>query len=688
MWLVFLLGVVLLTLVLWTPGYLLLRGAGMCRLQALSFAPAVGLTSYGVLGTLYAFGSLSTSWLGLVAPVTAASLFYYVVQRFCKHGNARDTRPIIGKHIEHNRTELPRSGSASNAMVLALYIVVALALTGWVFVKTLDGPASFGQFYDNYHHPLMVRQFIEDGLFSASNPFSDYPPLFFTPAALVGSMLQCEPTMALNIALVVFLGMLLPCGMFAFLSAILGPKTPGPAGSGSRLALICGAFTAPACAAFPWRLLVGALYPYLAGLVMALFAMAALVLLFSRLTTHKPRWILCTLWLSLGTAMAHPSAIFVCVILMVPFLISRLLRLTFPKHWSLRPPVARLLHVAICVGFAVVVCAGWIALNQSKAFAGVVGFPYWSAYGDVSQFFANLVTMGLNRLEAPQWIFAFMVFCGMVYCISTRTVRWTIGSFIFTLPFYYFSVCGDGSLRSLFIGFWYNDSYRIDPIVAIAAVPLASLGLSAIVQAVWRVFLNPENDTKTRQQRVLAIATVVAFSAINYLPSYQQGSEDSLQQQVTAFGAIRTMLAQANTLADTQSGLTGEELQFLNEVKSITKDDVVVNIPFDGSGFADGVSGVNVLYKRWDLRKDEVSSIQSGLKDIAFDTNVQRDVRSANAKYVLLLDQGTLSGENVYLPETMEDLDWTGLTELHDQTPGLSLVLSEGDMRLYRIDCA
>lgn len=36
--------------------------------------------------------------------------------------------------------------------MLALYIVVAVGVCFYVFVKTLDGAASFNQQYDNYAH--------------------------------------------------------------------------------------------------------------------------------------------------------------------------------------------------------------------------------------------------------------------------------------------------------------------------------------------------------------------------------------------------------------------------------------------------------------------------------------------------------------------------------------------------------
>ena len=61
-------------------------------------------------------------------------------------------------------------------------------------------------------------------------------------------------------------------------------------------------------------------------------------------------------------------------------------------------------------------------------------------------------------------------------------------------------------------------------------------------------------------------------------------------------------------------------------------------------------------------------------------------LRESGAQYLLMLDQGTLAKER-YMRHTVSyhPEDWTGLEAIDDQTPGLELLLGEGDMRLYRI---
>ena len=49
---------------------------------------------------------------------------------------------------------------------------------------------------------------------------------------------------------------------------------------------------------------------------------------------------------------------------------------------------------------------------------------------------------------------------------------------------FFICVVSDGTLRSLIDGFWYNDAYRIAALVALAGIPLASMGLCAICDLV------------------------------------------------------------------------------------------------------------------------------------------------------------------------------------------------------------
>ena len=62
-------------------------------------------------------------------------------------------------------------------------------------------------------------------------------------------------------------------------------------------------------------------------------------------------------------------------------------------------------------------------------------------------------------------------------------------------------------------------------------------------------------------------------------------------------------------------------------------------------------------------------------------------VRESGVQYVLLLDCGSGEGRTVSKLR-YEDADWEGIETINDETPGFTPVLSEGDMRLYRIDAA
>ena len=73
--------------------------------------------------------------------------------------------------------------------------------------------------------------------------------------------------------------------------------------------------------------------------------------------------------------------------------------------------------------------------------------------------------------------------------------------------------------------------------------------------------------------------------------------------------------------------------------------------------------------------------IRQSLSDIAEDDSVKQAVSDIGAEYVLKLD---VSESRPLLP--YDENDWIGITPIQDDTQGFEVVLSEGDMRLYRIE--
>ena len=81
-------------------------------------------------------------------------------------------------------------------------------------------------------------------------------------------------------------------------------------------------------------------------------------------------------------------------------------------------------------------------------------------------------------------------------------------------------------------------------------------------------------------------------------------------------------------------------------------------------------------------------AIRQGMDKITLDDDVRNAVASTGAEYLLLLDEGVPYDEGKWLTTYHEGYVplWAGLNNVTDETPGLELVLSEGDdMRLYKI---
>lgn len=141
-----------------------------------------------------------------------------------------------------------------------------------------------------------------------------------------------------------------------------------------------------------------------------------------------------------------------------------------------------------------------------------------------------------------------------------------------------------------------------------------------------------------------------------------------------------------------KSKLTGDEDLFVRKVlQQIPEGALIVNVPRDGSCNCYAVEGANVFFRRTHTtgRVDEEASeiVRLRLRDYAEDEEVQQLVEDLGIRYVLLLDREPSENPTTikmrYKPE-----DWYGIETIDENTPGFTLVYSEGDMRLYAVDAA
>ena len=170
-------------------------------------------------------------------------------------------------------------------------------------------------------------------------------------------------------------------------------------------------------------------------------------------------------------------------------------------------------------------------------------------------------------------------------------------------------------------------------------------------------------------------------------------------------GAIAAPLAATGSWVERQNDwgnesqlvLTGEERDFAREANELLPDGAVVaNAPNDGSAYLYGAEGMETAYRYltgYDGDDDtgetsESRLVRTALRDIASRDDVRVAAEKMGIEYVLLLDQGDPRGEDRrYLFSYGQD-DWSGIEGIADGTPGFEVVMSEGDMRLYRIEAA
>lgn len=135
--------------------------------------------------------------------------------------------------------------------------------------------------------------------------------------------------------------------------------------------------------------------------------------------------------------------------------------------------------------------------------------------------------------------------------------------------------------------------------------------------------------------------------------------------------------------------LTREKIDFISQVRSVVDEtDVIANIPYDGSCYAESVANLNLLFKNDEPYTDDFTAgwaiaIKNELANISHSDEIARIASEHSVRYVLLLGEdadtmGSWKG-------SFREQDWLGLSSISDETPGFKTVLSQGDMRLYEI---
>lgn len=673
-WGTFLIAYVTLAVTIFCPGYLALRGLRLSRQEALCMAPPVTLVAMLVMGLAYSLVGIRAGYALIVLPPLAAFLALFLLRRPWQHPSEADRM----------RSWLP----------LLAYVAVGVTMTFLFFCGNLEGNlAAFQPDNDNSFHLSLIKSIAQSGnysmlhasVYAASKvaPFSGggsfYPAVFHCVAATVVNLFGLSVSLAENALAAVTVSLVWPLACFWWMSHLF-PK--------DRTAVFGGAVACMVLIAFPWRFFAwGPLFPNMLSLAMVPGAAGTFMELAGCLSRKSGRRTQLLLFLVslVAIAAAHPNGVFTLGVLLAPYMVS--LICNFPARARKSRPHLRLLEAIL---FLVVVAAVWVVAYKLPALQSVVGY-IWTPYTDFGSGLFRSFTLQMAGNRAQSFV-AILLIVGIVASLRDwRQHAWLFALFAFTAVQFAVSASLTGTVRQLLCGFWYTDPNRIAANVALAGIPLIALGASQVLTLLQRAFRSSEplSEPAVLGLTLTVLGVLVGTSVMGHISELEPG----FQLSTTASYDFSNMLEYKYS-SKSPKGYSAEEQAFVDKVlKTVPKGTLLLNLPNDGSCFAYALQDANVYYKDVtspDIynvgQTDAAKLIRRNLNNLSSYKSVQDAVRSIDAHYLLVLDQGTGTEDPKHMLPTYLSREWRGIVSIDDSTPGFKVVLSEGDMRLYELE--
>ncbi|WEK62693.1 MAG: hypothetical protein P0Y60_08205 [Candidatus Microbacterium colombiense] len=447
-----------------------------------------------------------------------------------------------------------------------VWVAVAAAVVGWVAVVSfgIGAPGNPSQLYDALFHLNAVEFILQTGdasplhmtMVVPGQETSFYPTLWHALVSLVvpfaGSVVAATNTITVAVIALVW-----PVAL-ASLAAIAFPSRPSAA--------VWAPLVAFGFSVFPLGFLNwGVLYPNLLGTVLIPLLIAAVLSAFAPGVSPWGRSlrILIAVAAAGATASAHPSALLGAIAMLVPYLLWR--------AWG----IARAGGIATRIVLAVAVASALAVLGVVWILANVTTHEWLptqtmaQSFGEVA--FLSPVGRTAGLLLGP------LAAIGIWRVVKDRT-WWILGSYAVSIVLFviaaWFPVL---SVRSLFVGIWYDDTTRVGALIAIWGLPLAGLGAAVVSEwlfGAWR---------KGKRRRVVAVLALVAVAAASHAPM--------LRSDVRYLRGVSFLFT-----ADSQGLSPDEALLFERAAELLPDDSLVIGDPLTGAGLFYAYSGHAVVF--------------------------------------------------------------------------------------------
>lgn len=646
--------------IVFVPGFLIGRTAGVRGFALLALAPGLSVTAISASAVLAPLFGVPWS-IGPVLVMTALSMIFSWLAKFVwLRFRSRTALPNLKVHDPTVSRAVVRW-----APILSVTGAVALATaTLGVRLATAFGqPDSFSQTFDNVFHLNAIRFILDTGSGSSLNLANMtgggfYPAAWHDLVSLVVQLTDSPITVAVNVVNICIGALIWPLSCIYLARVIAGP---------TMLVTWTAAVLSAAFGAFPLLMVnFGVLYPNFLGIsfLPATLALGLISIgLGSKVTQTRFTALLVLGFTIPGLSLAHPSSLMALLAFMVPGVLFqwwKSLRISVSSHGYTTQLFVR--HGAIAVGAFAVFAFLWINVRPSKEAA------FWPAIQSPPNAVVEVLTS--SAIDQPfSWVVAILALVGLASVLLRPSKIWIFGIYATAALLYVVaSSFRSGRIRDLLTGIWYNDPPRLAALLPMVILPIAVLGAVELWTWIQHRLIRTSESFLSRQS--LIFRCLSALGIVVLLASTQQANVNAAQ----AAAASKYQIDAVSPL------LSSDELALLMRLDAhVPADSIIVGNPSNGSSLA------YAFADRKTLQLHILGAVPEGgqliydhLRDGLSNPDVCAAVRNLNVGYVLDFGRREVNfdQERPYGFLGLDDLASSGMVDLVD---------SQGEAKLFRI---
>lgn len=536
--------------------------------------------------------------------------------------------------------------------------VGAMALMVRHWQNIMGRPDAFSQTYDNIFHMNGVRWILETGnasslAFAMTDPAGTYYPTAWHDVVALAAMLARGDNVALaiNAVSLVTMGLVWTSGCLFLVRSV----TSG----GAAVVLGTGVLSA-SFAGFPFLLLgFGVLYPNFFGMSL-LPAGIALTVHVLRLQAGPPVHLVSAVMVGIlvlaGAGLAHPNVLLSYLVILLPLLAASV----WGGVLGAREPGGglRLGVRAILLALAVPITAvAWVRLRPAE------DQSIWQPYLSIPDAVGTGILFAAGRLW-PAWSLAALTMVGVYAAFRWRRNRSFVVAHGLLLGLWVAaSAMPAGPLRSLLVGVWYNDSYRLASLLPITGIVLAALGVEQFAR------LLGAGLALVKARGVVVDHGVALVLAAALLASTQATSW--MDRAISQF-------AESFAIGPESPLVSTDEYAVIEAAAALVPDDATIATqPWNGSSMVFALAGrrtttTHVSY----APSPDLTTINARLDEAASDPTVCDAAQRLHVRYALDFGLKEVHGGHH---------DYQGFEQLAG-APGFRELVRRGDAALYQLN--